>query len=542
MNLASLSIPAINRFASHYINKQTSVTGFFHYPLTNTEEFNQRVEDLKNREFHRQELATCIEEYMKWMPKSPKVQHSIEKLKMPNSTVVIGGQQAGLLTGPLYTIHKILSIIKLAEEQEKNLQIPVVPVFWIAGEDHDFQEVNHVFVEKNSRMEKSIYPERLVEKRMVSDILFNKDQMNQWIREVISYFGETDHTKKLIQLMDEAIQQTETMTELFSYIISELFKDSGLLLIDAAFPPLRRLEKPFFEQLITNNQLLNQKVLSQQADIKRTGFSPAIEFSDNAANLFIYHDHERILLEYDDSTKSFIGKNGEASWTQEEFMQLLERSPEKFSNNVVTRPLMQEWLFPTLAFIAGPGEIAYWAELKQAFEFFHMKMPPIVPRLNVTILERDKEKYIKEFQLEIENVLSEGVEREKQQYWETVKEEGLHDLVEQTATQLFYQYQEIQKRAEELDKGLLPIIEKNLKIHHHQLEYLKQKTDQLIEKQHEVVLNRYDQVNCSLRPNNGPQERVWNVFYFLNQYGLDFIDELLQFSYPFDGSHQLIRI
>ncbi|WP_329812592.1 bacillithiol biosynthesis protein BshC, partial [Streptomyces sp. GSL17-113] len=91
-----------------------------------------------------------------------------------DAVVVIGGQQAGLLTGPLYTIHKVISIIKLAKEQERKLNHPVIPVFWIAGEDHDYQEINHVFVEQNGKLEKTGYPERLTDKRMASEFVFNK--------------------------------------------------------------------------------------------------------------------------------------------------------------------------------------------------------------------------------------------------------------------------------------------------------------------------------------------------------------------------------
>ena len=102
----------------------------------------------------RKELAECIEKYMERIPSSKEVKASLEKLKQENSAVIIGGQQAGILTGPLYSIHKVISIIALARQKEKELNIPIVPVFWIAGEDHDFQEVNHIYLEKRWRNSK----------------------------------------------------------------------------------------------------------------------------------------------------------------------------------------------------------------------------------------------------------------------------------------------------------------------------------------------------------------------------------------------------
>ncbi len=143
MEMLNLSLPATNRFASSYLQQSADIQPFFHYRFNNLDEDQRRLAELKNRNFPRVEVANHIENYMKRFPSSAAVKHSIAKLKQNNSVVVIGGQQAGILTGPLYSIHKVISIIKLAEQKEKELDVPVVPVFWIAGEDHDFQEVNH---------------------------------------------------------------------------------------------------------------------------------------------------------------------------------------------------------------------------------------------------------------------------------------------------------------------------------------------------------------------------------------------------------------
>src|SRR6476659_9856380 len=143
MEIVNLSLPATNRFASNYLKQSTEIQPFFHYRFDQLSDDLERLAELKHRSFPRKEISRHIEAFMERFPTSPSIKHSIEKLKQDNSVVVIGGQQAGILTGPLYTLHKVISIIKLAEEKEKVLNVPVVPVFWIAGEDHDYQEVNH---------------------------------------------------------------------------------------------------------------------------------------------------------------------------------------------------------------------------------------------------------------------------------------------------------------------------------------------------------------------------------------------------------------
>ena len=135
----------------------------------------------------RKELALCIEEYMKPFPTSEVVKDSLTKLANDeNSVVVIGGQQAGILTGPLYSIHKVISIIAFAKQKEAQLNIPVVPIFWIAGEDHDFQEVNHIYMEKEDKIQKVTYPEKVLEKRMVTDIELNQELCLEWVEEIVS--------------------------------------------------------------------------------------------------------------------------------------------------------------------------------------------------------------------------------------------------------------------------------------------------------------------------------------------------------------------
>ncbi|RIW36312.1 bacillithiol biosynthesis cysteine-adding enzyme BshC [Bacillus salacetis] len=539
MELESLYIPATNRFASLYLQQQPPVTSFFHYNLGDPNLFENRVADLKKRDFPRQALAEVIEGYMESFPSSKEVEDSLGKLR-EDASVIIGGQQAGLLTGPLYTIHKVISIIKLAKEQEKKINSPVIPVFWVAGEDHDYQEINHIFTKHQGRLEKVGYPERLVDKRMTSEFIYEKETMRKWVNQVIHHLGETEFTQDILIDLEDAIESCNSIVDFFSHIIMSLFKDYGLLIIDSAYPPLRELEKPFFLQLIEGSGSITEKVKTQQEVISGEGFSLTIDMKDHAANLFVTENGERILLEKEG--EYFRGKNGEFHYSQRQLEEILHSDPHRFSNNVVTRPLMQEWLFPTLAFIAGPGEIAYWGELKQAFEWAGFKMPPIVPRLNLTFLERDTAKIIDDLELSLHTILLQGVETEKQSYWDSVKDVTLETSIDDAERALRESYEEIIPKAAIIDKGLESIIEKNLAFHKQQFDYLRLKTEKSLKSKHQLKLGKYDSVQASLRPDGSPQERIWNLYYFMNRYGTDFVSELMQLPLEFDGKHKVIKI
>jgi bacillithiol biosynthesis cysteine-adding enzyme BshC len=541
MEMFNLSLPATNRFATGYLAGAPEIQRFFHYRYQKSADYEARLLELQNRTFMRKELAGCIEKYMERFPSSEEVKASLTKLTNQDSVVVIGGQQAGILTGPLYSVHKIISIIALARQKEAELNIPVVPVFWIAGEDHDFQEVNHIYLEKEGEIQKVVYPEKVLEKKMVSDITIDKDLCMEWTEGIIEVLGETNHTKELLALMRESISQSNTFVDFFAHIVMELFKEDGLLVIDSADPGLRSLEKEIFISQIEQVTQITSCVKEVQHELADEGFHHSIDISDQAANLFYYDEQnkERILLEFNPVKQCFIGKNGEIEFSRVELLQMASEFPHKLSNNVVTRPMTQEMLFPTLAFIAGPGEIAYWAELKSVFESFSMKLPPIVPRLNITLLDRSVQTDLQELGLSLEDVLSKGTEQHRDDYLLSVKDPEFERIFQQTKEQLLENYRLIERR---IDKGLSPLLEKNQANLLKQIEFMEEKISAMLIEKHDVVLKKFSRVNHKLRPLGSPQERMLNALYYMNQYGISFLAELTQLSYTFDGSHKVIKI
>ncbi|MGM0851650.1 MAG: bacillithiol biosynthesis cysteine-adding enzyme BshC [Bacillota bacterium] len=539
MEVESLNIPAINQFASQYLKQEEPVTSFFHYNVNSSSVYSDRMKDLASRQFQRKDLAECISSYMKSLPSSEKVEESLGKLRN-DAVTVIAGQQAGLLTGPLYTIHKIISVIQLARQQEAELKHPVVPVFWIAGEDHDYQEVNHIYIEKGSKLEKIGYPERIVEKKMTSNITYKKTVMKKWLDDILVILGETEHTKQLATDLTKMIDEEEDIVRFFAHFVMNLFKDFGLLVIDSAYPLLRKLESRHFHHLIENSQSITDKVLEQQVEIRKNGYGTQLDISPIAANLFIQLQNERALLEREGN--KFFEKNRGKAYSSLELLSILDESPESLSNNVVTRPMMQEWLFPTLAFVAGPGEIAYWGELKKAFEFVDLKMPPVVPRLNITIVEREIDKRIQDLQLTLHGVITEGVSTARDAFWKSLERPGLEFEMKEIQEELQRKYERIREQAVSIDQGLHPIIDKNLEFHLSQFDYLRNKVDKALKDKNSLTFNQFMKVENSIRPNEGPQERTWNVLYFLNKYGPDFVKDLTLLEFTFDGTHKVVYI
>lgn len=543
MEMINLSLPVANKFVTDYLNENHTLEDFFHYSYLNKHSYEERVKELNARKFMRNDVADYMESYMSKFPQSSKVKASLDKLREPNSVVVIGGQQAGILTGPLYSIHKVISIILLAEQKEEELGIPVVPVFWVAGEDHDYLEINHIYSPGKEKMRKMVFPKHVVDKKMASDITLDKEVCLEWIEEVVESYGETDHSHALLELLHTAINQSDTIVDFFSYLTMQLFKDFGLLLVDSGDKEIRKLEKEIFLQQLDHFEGIAEAVTSQQQLVKDKGYSLVIEMSENPVNLFYYDEmeQERELLQYDASTNKFVGKN-EIVFTIEELKEIASEFPHRLSNNVVTRPITQDLLFPTLAFIGGPGEIAYWAELKQAFEYLDIKMPPIMPRLNITLLERSVEADINELELFIEEILMKGTSDKTAQFLDAVSNKSINDLISELRETIHATYLDLEQELNKDYKGMLPLLSKNEDFLLNQLQFLKNKIDDSTKEKHEVIVNKFNRIERNLKPEGSPQERIWNITYFLNKYGFDFLEEIMKLPMTFDGTHKVIKL
>lgn len=539
MEVLQLQLDSNNKLVREYVSGKN--TSFFHYHYQDDKDVLARYQDLMDRNFPRKELASHIREFMEQYGLTNQIEQSLQHLENPESVVVIGGQQAGLLTGPLYTIHKIISIIHYAREMEKLLNKPIVPIFWIAGEDHDIQEVNHVYKLNDGILSKHTFNQKLKNKKqMVSNVPINKEQLMEWSREAIASFGETPHTKDVLSFLNEQIDGVTTFTDFFAKLINFFFKDYGLLLIDSAHPDLRKIEQTYFKWMVENGEKITELLLDRQQELLNDGYKIMIDSDNDSFQLFYNQQGERVLLQYDRKNERICAND--TSFAKSDLLRVIDEKPEKFCNNVVTRPLMQEFLFPTLGFIAGPGEISYWAELKKIFELAAIKMPIIVPRVNITYLERHIESDLNEFNLDLENVLTEGVGKEKEVYLESLKDQSIEETVNAARVEILKQYEKVYEKFLDFDKGMLPIVEKNANFITNQLDYLLSKTDEAIKRKNHTVLSKYDRIEAALHPFGGYQERCWNIFYFLNQYGLGFIHEICKLSFSCNGNHYVIKL
>jgi len=537
MKLNQEFVPPSSNLMNDYINGEEKLLHYFSYSPDHSS-FESRQRKLEGHKVDRNRLSSIIRAYMEPYGISQKAEEHLKDLR-EGASVVITGQQAGLLTGPLYTIHKAISTIVLARQAEKQLGSKVVPVFWIAGEDHDLAEISHLYRDTNGRVEKLNFPHVEYGKKTASTASLNKTKIRNYLEEYFRSLPETAHSADLQQMVFGFLDTTETYTEFFSAFINHFFNEEGLLFIDAAHPEMRRYETQYFKRLINLAPEIAKKVYTAEQELAAAGYAPPLSAEENAANLFVTVKGERLLLKRENDI--FTGNDGKVRFSKQELLDIAEQTPEILSNNVVTRPLMQEMVFPVLAFVGGPGEIAYWSLLKNAFGLLEMEMPVIMPRLGMTFINRRVQVLLEKYNLTFEDLV---VDRKaailKAELLDSVRDKEAEKLIEGLETKIQEDYKEIKEKFSALSSGLTPLVEKNLQFHLKQLDFLKNKLEDEVILQNSVQFGHFDFLENELIPNGSPQERIYNPIPYLNDYGLDLVDKLLALDLKYDKNHKLI--
>src|SRR5690606_30770923 len=257
------------------------------------------------------------------------------------------------------------------------------------------------------------------------------------------------------------------------------------------------------------------------------------------AHLFITVKGERLLLERQDG--EFVANNGAIRFTKQQLLDIAEKTPELLSNNVVTRPLMQEMVFPVLAFVGGPGEIAYWAAFKGAFELFGMELPVVMPRLSLTLVNRQTQRLLEKYNLDFAAVVNERqVAIKRNELMESIREKEAEALIAELQNQVEKAYKEIHEKFSTISTGLTPIVDKNLQLHVKQLSFLKNKLEDEVVLQNSIEFGHYAAIENELLPNGGFQERIYSPFIYMNQYGSGLVKDLLALPLKYDKNHKII--
>lgn len=345
-----------------YLNGAAQLKPFYaHSPVS--PDFSQIISEKSREKIDRAALYESIKAQYHGLQLGPKASANLESLKNPNTFTLTTGHQIVLFGGPLYTIYKVVTIIKLAEQlKEKHPNFHFVPIFWIHTEDHDFEEINHYY---SSFQQKHTYAGKF--EGMVGDHI-----LTEQIKEVIPPQFE--------DALQASYQPGVAMKDAYRTFMHQLFDEYGLLMLDANAPALKRSFAPILEQEL-GNHLAQTQLNNTSRELDELDYKLQIKARD--INLFYVDEGLRARISKVNGRFKAIGT--ELSWTLEEIQGLAQTSPEKFSPNVCLRPLYQEKILPNLAYVGGWAEVAYWMQLKGIFKEAGVAFPLLLPRMSATV-------------------------------------------------------------------------------------------------------------------------------------------------------------
>lgn len=543
MNIVPEPLSGGSRLSYDYLHHYGEVEGFFGGSHQDPESWRRRVEWLDQSEqtrIGRKALTDCLRAYNDKYNRHEAVHKSIALLEQEGTLVIAGGQQSGLFTGPMLVIYKAVTIIQAAREAEARLKRPVVPVFWIAGEDHDWDEANHAYIPSDDMKHARIKldpPEGF--RTSVSRTPVSREQWEQALNELQGLLADGENKRDIIISLRETLSDTDNLSDAFARLMGMLFGQYGLILLDAADPSLRRLETPVFRRMIMNGDDLAQAYKRTADRIQMRSYGLQAEVHENGANLFYLYERQRLLLFKENGR--FSDRKGFVSMTEDEILAELERHPERFSNNVLTRPIMQDSILPVLGTVLGLGEIAYWALTGEAFREMGLQMPLILPRMSFSLVEKSASKLMDKYGLTFQDVMN-SLDAKREAWLAGRDELGLDDRFGEAKAAFETLYQPLIRDLGGLQPGLLPLGERNKDKILEQMDYLLAKTKAALEHQHEASLRQWDRIGAALLPLGRPQERVYNIFYYINRFGWDLIDQLMKLPYDDSGVHRAIYL
>ncbi len=531
MNIDCLPFKATGYFSElivDYLDEKEQLNPFYHR-FPKLENFKAQLEE-KSAQFpqeNRQVLYDVLQAQYAKLKTSKNTQKNISQLKEVHTFTVVTGHQLNLFTGPMYFLYKIISTINLTKQLKSAYsEYNFVPVYWMATEDHDFDEINY-FNFKGQKVSWNIDAAGAVGRLSTTGL-------DEVFKSFSSQLGNSKNAEKLKDLFKKAYLENDTLADATRFLANELFQNEGLVILDGDSRQLKEQLVPYIQKDIFDGVSF-EKVNETVSAIKKTSKNYTVQVNPREINYFYLIDglRERII----EAEDAFVVNNTDITFSKEELKKELESYPERFSPNVIARPLYQEVILPNLCYIGGGGEMAYWLELKSMFDRMQITFPILLVRNSVLLVSENQAKKVKKIGIstidlflkqhtlinkrirEISNI---DIDFSPQKTVLEKQFKALHEIATKTDASFLgaVKAQEVKQK-----KGLIHLEKRLLKAQKRKLK------DEVI---------RLSELQNQLFPGQTLQERKQNFSNFYLEYGDTLIPDLLKALDPFKLEFTLV--
>jgi bacillithiol biosynthesis cysteine-adding enzyme BshC len=532
-------IPHTTRLFTDFLAYSPNIQPFYPRPPQFAEWMQQEAGKISYDSSRRESVTSILERQNRGWSASAKTLGNLDRLRK-GAAAVVTGQQVGLFGGPMFAIYKALTAVKLAEEAT-NAGIDAVPIFWLATYDHDLAEVNHVWLPGPDGALKTLTtPSHDVPGAPVSAVRFG-DEILPVVEEAAQLLGDSEAT----QLVRETYKPGETLGTAFARLYARIFADWGVIVLDASDPELARLAQPIYRAAIERAEPLAAGLLKRGETLEAAGYHQQVKVTESSVLLFTTLDGARVAMHRraESGSEEFIldGEAAGVKLSRSELLARIESNPERFSPNVLLRPIVEDYLLPTLAYTGGAAETAYFGQAGAIYEEVLGRTTPVVPRFSATLVEPKMQRLLERHGFAVTDVFN-GPEELRCEIAARSLPADLLAAFETAKKSFDASFSAVKEKLEKLDRTLVDAAETSRSKMQHQLEKLHAQAARAEAQKGELVTRHADQLSSSLYPEKGLQERGIGAVYFLARYGHELLNQLFETIHSDCHDHQVIEL
>jgi bacillithiol biosynthesis cysteine-adding enzyme BshC len=482
-------------------------------------------------------LADMLSEFNRHVGSGERTLQKIELLRSVDTVAVVTGQQAGLFTGPAYTVFKAVSAINIAAELSRT-GIKAVPVFWVASEDHDLDEAAHTYVlSENGLGEVSYRPGNVILDTPVGSVRLDNG-ISAAIDAMFAIMPKTAFSDQLRELVTACWQPGHRWSDCFSSTMARLFTEYGLVMLDPMLPELRGIAADGFAAAIDNADAINAALIERSSQLKAAGYHAQVLVEDDHFPMFYIDEvgSRRALRLF---RGGFRVKGSGREFSREELLQMARNSPWSLSPGVLLRPVIQDMILPTAAYIGGAAEVAYFAQSSVVCEALGRPVTPVLPRHTATLISNRAFRAMDKLGMSFTDIIdgNSGIIL-------TAAERENPDIVrafDEAEDSIKAQLDLLHGVAEAIGRPVADsFMKRGRKIAYH-IDAMRRLALKTKLENDEVAKRRVATLGNELTPRGRLQERSINIFSFLNEFGPRIIDDLIREFAVDERRHLLLK-
>jgi len=514
--ISPAELPGTSRLYSTYLSDFAAVSQFYSHP-PNAHGIDEAVPEARIEDSVRRGVVDILRKQNLMLGADDAAMRNLDRLR-DGAVAVVSGQQVGLFGGPAYSIYKALTAVHVARELTER-GINAVPVFWLASEDHDLAEVDHCFFPKRGGFERLQISTAGIVDRRVGDIRLG--EAVQGLSAQAASFLEGAWAEQVGRWVAESYAPEETFASSFGKLMTRIFAGRGLIFLDPMWPELHRLSMPTLRRAVKEHRTLAAELVARSEALEKAGFHAQVKVTAESTLVFRIVDGQRLAL------RPVNGGLAAGSKTEllDETLKALEEHPENFSPSALLRPVMQDTLLPTVAYIAGPAEAAYYAQTSLIYKKLLGRAPAILPRAGFTIVPSHVSNLLKKYNLEAREILQ-GRHKLRARLEAEALPQTLTARFDEGEQAIKALVESLRQPLTKLDQTLVGALDTSSEKMLYQLNALRAKAGRAEGFRTGVVNTHENEIAGWLLPNNALQERSFGLLTFLASEGPQLLDEL----------------